>query len=190
MGEFVPCPREVPIQDNRRILFHNSEYDQPPAYSATPGYENASPPYQAYQPQNTGFPGQQGYYQQDYPPKSTPVQGQYNPYQGYPPQVQQTHNVTVIRSQPMPQTIVQGSPPPYNMALSIFACLCCFWPLGLVAIYQASQVKDVWYRRDVLAAESKSRSARTLSLAGIVIGIICIVVIVVLRIILINNAEN
>jgi len=64
-----------------------------------------------------------------------------------------------------------NSPPESYMALSICACLCCCWPLGLLAIIKSCQVNDAVNNGDLAAANEASKKARGLASCSIIIGV-------------------
>ncbi|XP_046858830.1 trafficking regulator of GLUT4 1-like [Xenia sp. Carnegie-2017] len=77
------------------------------------------------------------------------------------------------------------------MCLSIFACLCCFWPVGLCAIAKSKEVKTymiaLWvkmartladrgdYERARVAAKTAKLTAWVAMLFGVIFAIILIV---------------
>ena len=64
------------------------------------------------------------------------------------------------------------------MVLSFFALLLCV-PLGIVAIYKASEVDGYWNRGDRDKARTTSRSARNWAIVGIIVGILLIIAYIV-----------
>uniref|UniRef100_A0A0B7BB33 Uncharacterized protein n=2 Tax=Arion vulgaris TaxID=1028688 RepID=A0A0B7BB33_9EUPU len=58
-----------------------------------------------------------------------------------------------------------------NMGLALFACLCCFWPLGLIAIFKANDSQNSLARGDLEGAAARGREARNYSLWSIVVAI-------------------
>jgi len=112
-------------------------------------------------------------------------------YQGYSAghlasavNAQQTQQRSVVMTQHgrfAPVQIDDGILPPNYMSLSLFACLCCFFPLGLFAINKSSQVDDAVRRGDLVAAKKASQSARLLAGIAIVIGSVsCLFLVIVL----------
>ncbi|XP_053400083.1 proline-rich transmembrane protein 1-like isoform X2 [Mercenaria mercenaria] len=158
--------------------------------------------------QQSGYPQQQpGYppHQPGYPPQ----QPGYPPHQpGYPPQqpgyllqqpgylLQQTGfvqlpytntNTAVVVNQPLAGTaIVQPRTPDY-MVSSILACLCCFWPTGICAIYYANEANNLAGVGDYEGSRRMSDNARKLVITSVILGIIAITLSVVLRIVLFKN---
>ncbi len=59
-----------------------------------------------------------------------------------------------------------------NLALSIFSTVCCCQLLGIIAIINAVQVDGHCRRGDYAAAEKSANTAKTLSIVGIVGGLI------------------
>ena len=64
------------------------------------------------------------------------------------------------------------------LVLSFFALLLCV-PLGIVAIYKASEVDGYWNRGQKDLARATSRSARNWAIVGIIVGILLIVAYIV-----------
>ncbi|XP_060592299.1 proline-rich transmembrane protein 1-like [Ruditapes philippinarum] len=91
-------------------------------------------------------------------------------------------STVVVVTQPGYAGQVEAMPrPPDYICGSIFACLCCFWPIGLVAIYYAWRARKLAARGDMVGATSMANSARNLVITSIVIGIIWIVIVIVFR---------
>ncbi|CAF1409614.1 unnamed protein product [Adineta steineri] len=131
----------------------------PPAYTSygqfvppPAGYPQAGHPQMGYS--QAGHP-QAGYPQPGYPPVGYPQAG-------YP-------KVNQAQPQRMPNSMVfapnQGANVSDFMAWSIFNCLCCLWPLGLVAIFLSSMVMEKKKSNNVQGAKSLSTAT------GIVNGI-------------------
>ncbi|XP_048580929.1 proline-rich transmembrane protein 1 isoform X2 [Nematostella vectensis] len=103
------------------------------------------------------------------------------PYYG-PPATQQTF----VQQQPgvvvVQQPIGVVSPPDYQ-ALAWFACLCCCWPVGIVAIIKSNEVRNAMARGDYAAANAASSSARTLSMVSIGMGVAFMVLYLILLIV-------
>ncbi|KAK6172228.1 hypothetical protein SNE40_015938 [Patella caerulea] len=155
----VPAPQSNP----------NYGYDQPssnappPPYSPNAGYQ---PPYGpgAQVPYGPGNYVQYPQYNQQ------PQYGQYGPGQQAPTS---TNNVNVVVSnQPSPSAIIVTTAPRDYMSLSIFTCLCCFFPLGIAAIIYSMKSADASRNGDFIRATSEAATARNLSFAAIVVGII------------------
>lgn len=144
-------------------------YGQPPQ-----GY---GPPPQGYGPPQHGYgPPPQGY--------GPPPQGYGPPPQGYgpPPQGygQQPGYVgqQVIQQQPVPtnmMVVTQQQQPFTDLTVpAIFACICCFWPVGIFAIIFACNAKSAASSGNMDLAAEKSRTAKILILITVVLGILCI----------------
>ncbi|XP_045205368.2 proline-rich transmembrane protein 1-like [Mercenaria mercenaria] len=109
--------------------------------------------------------------------------GKYGPAQpGYGNSQQTTTAVVVTQPGYAGQVVTMPRPPDY-MAASIFACLCCFWPTGLCAIYYASQASNLAAEGDMAGATSMSNKARNLMIFSIVMGVIWITLVIVLRVV-------
>ncbi|XP_072046023.1 interferon-induced transmembrane protein 1-like [Amphiura filiformis] len=87
---------------------------------------------------------------------------------------------------PVPQTVIRTSmePPPTYMAWSIFNCLFCMWPLGLIAICKSSEVDDHLNNRNMVAAQAASATARTLNTVATIWGVLNLIGTIVAVIIL------
>ncbi|XP_045205366.1 proline-rich transmembrane protein 1-like isoform X2 [Mercenaria mercenaria] len=135
----------------------------------------------AYTTQGNAYPPQTG----AYPPQGGAYPAQ--PGHGY----SQHSTTAVVVTQPgyAGQVVAMPRPPDY-MAASIFACLCCFWPTGLCAIYYASQASKLAAEGDMAGATSMSNSARNLMISSIVIGVIWITLVIVLRAVVYSNTYN
>ncbi|CAF1048756.1 unnamed protein product [Adineta steineri] len=121
----------------------------PPAYTS----------YGQFVPPPAGYP-QAGHPQVGYPQAGYPQAGYAQA--GYP-------KVNQAQPQRMPNSMVfapnQGANVSDFMAWSIFNCLCCLWPLGLVAIFLSSMVMEKKKSNNVQGAKSLSTAT------GIVNGI-------------------
>ncbi|XP_070537656.1 proline-rich transmembrane protein 1-like isoform X1 [Ptychodera flava] len=110
------------------------------------------------------------YYPQHAPPvyqaPSPPVQIQPGPEQPYVAHVHQ------YDAQPM------QNPPNDYLVHSILACIFCCWPLGLVAIIKALDVRDAVLVGDRVRAERSSRIAKKFSIAALMGGIAIIALVV------------
>lgn len=62
--------------------------------------------------------------------------------------------------------------PPTNLGISILALILGCWPLGIVAIYFASQVKKLFLSGEFAKAIMYSERARNISIVSIAIGLI------------------
>ncbi|XP_032242907.1 proline-rich transmembrane protein 1 isoform X1 [Nematostella vectensis] len=154
---------------------------EPPTSTTDVGY--SQPP--------QGYPGVQTYPINNYPPPAYNAQGypgtpppavySQQPYYG-PPTTQQTF----VQQQPgvvvVQQPIGVVSPPDYQ-ALAWFACLCCCWPVGIVAIIKSNEVRNAMARGDYAAANAASSSARTLSMVSIGMGVAFMVLYLILLIV-------
>ena len=66
-------------------------------------------------------------------------------------------------------------PPSNNLALAIVSTLLCCWPLGIVAIYHASQVDRLWFLGDHQGSMDASEKAKKWSIATIIVGAVVVV---------------
>ncbi|KAA0706214.1 hypothetical protein E1301_Tti019733 [Triplophysa tibetana] len=69
------------------------------------------------------------------------------------------------------------------LAWSIFNTLCCCFPLGIAAIVFSCRADTAIKSGDTTKASDSSRTARNLNIAGMVIGIIFIIIIIVASVI-------
>jgi hypothetical protein len=65
------------------------------------------------------------------------------------------------------------------MTLSLFTCICCFWPLGIVALVFSFSARDSFDRGDNAAGENAARMAKLLSLVGIGVGVASIIIVII-----------
>jgi formate hydrogenlyase subunit 3/multisubunit Na+/H+ antiporter MnhD subunit len=61
------------------------------------------------------------------------------------------------------------------MVWSVLVTFACCLPLGAVAIYYSSQVNSRFNAGDIAGAEKASKNAKTCIIAGVILGIIAIV---------------
>ncbi|XP_045205345.2 uncharacterized protein LOC123557747 [Mercenaria mercenaria] len=86
---------------------------------------------------------------------------------------QSTH---VVSHQPHPvRTVVIQTRPPDYLVSSVWACLFCFFPTGLFAIYYASRANTLANEGHYEEARRKSIIARNLLISSFVLGCICII---------------
>ncbi|KAL2085393.1 hypothetical protein ACEWY4_018713 [Coilia grayii] len=71
---------------------------------------------------------------------------------------------------------------PSYLAWSIFNTFCCCLPLGIAAIIYSSRVNSANQAGDRARAESASNTTKKLNIAGLVCGIILIIVVILLRV--------
>lgn len=132
-------------------------YDQPPSYF-TVNAENGDrdTPYTLYGEHNIPT---------DYQLTASHLQGYEQPY------VQS--NTTVVVNQPAGgcNRIVLGRPLDY-MKISIFACIFCFWPTAIFAIFFASEARRLADAGDWDNARILSNRARYLVASSIILGIV------------------
>ncbi|WAQ99385.1 PRT1B-like protein [Mya arenaria] len=176
----------------------STPYGQPgqPPYGqpGLPPYgQPGQPPY--------GKPGQPPYGQPGQPPYGQPCQPQYGPpagqpaygnpgygqpQQGYPPPAYgqpQYGGQQVIVTQPggAPGAVYVQPRPTNYMIPSILACLFCFCPTGLCAIYYAHKANQSADDGDLPHSNQLARSARNLIIASVVVFMCWLALVVVLR---------
>jgi uncharacterized membrane protein YciS (DUF1049 family) len=176
MAEKIELNSDVEGRENRAFGFPDGKEALPP-YTGQAAYAGQSP--YAGQP---AYAGQPPYAGQQYYPGQPPYAGSAYPAAQYGQQSQQsTSNVVVTQPQYAPGTVVATTIPD-NMGLAVFACLCCFWPLGLFAICRASESQNAMARGDIQGAAKNARDARVFSLISIGIGIALIIVIIIIAV--------
>lgn len=167
--------------DSQSTTNNKADDGSPPAYSYP---VDAPPPY----PQQSGYPGQPVHQvQPGYPdPPGYPGQPGYHAPPGYPGQpmhhAASMGGFMVSTAQPGPAYMVhplpQATPPDYQ-GLAWFACLCCCWPLGIVAILKSNEVRNSIARGDYNSATIASNSARNFAYMAIGLGIAFLVMYII-----------
>jgi hypothetical protein len=76
-----------------------------------------------------------------------------------------------MQKQPEAQNIPRQCPNNYR-AVSIFACLFCFWPTAIAALVYSSQVEDCYRSGDYEGAVKASRNAVLWAKISIILGIV------------------
>lgn len=71
----------------------------------------------------------------------------------------------------MPQTVQLTTAPKDHSMLAWFACLCCFCPVGIMAVIKSNQVQSHLDRGDVNSARIASAEAKKYALIAVCIGI-------------------
>ncbi|KAH3867597.1 uncharacterized protein LOC127867578 [Dreissena polymorpha] len=109
------------------------------------------------------------------------------------------HNVlyetqrTAVNQQPWHEChVIPARPEDYTVA-AVLACIFCFTPVGLLAIFNAMQSKTMANIGQYREAERHSRLAKRLAIASLAIGItlLCMYVVVIVRaVIVIGDAVN
>ncbi|WAQ94512.1 PRRT1-like protein [Mya arenaria] len=146
-------------------LYPDGDYKQPD--QAPPGYTQG-PPAPGYGPPPPGYPQPGGY---GYPAAPPPGYG----YGAAPPiQVVSRDAAAHVL---VPQTT--GPPPTDYSTQAWIACLCCFWPTGLLAIMKANESRNARARGDMVGAQMASDSARTFVRISWAAGILSIIASVV-----------
>ncbi|XP_028402653.1 putative transmembrane protein DDB_G0267530 [Dendronephthya gigantea] len=156
---------------------------QPQGQGYQPQGQGYQPQGQGYQPQGQGYqPQGQGYQPQEqgYQFKGQGYQHQVNTQEpgGYTSQNINSTTVHVTQN-PQPQ-IATGVPPVVNthLILSIIACVCFSPPIGIFAILKSSEAQRRYMVGDYVGAVASARSARNLSIAAIICGLIIVIIIV------------
>ncbi|XP_060561591.1 proline-rich transmembrane protein 1-like [Ruditapes philippinarum] len=127
----------------------NKGYDQGPP----PGY-NQGQPAGGYQGQPTGgYQGQPGY--------------------GQPPAT------VVVTTQPVAGVVTVGTRPPDYLIPSILACLCCFWPTGIFAIYYALRTNTLVGEGNQTGAFAAAKTAKTLTIVSVIVGLVWILICII-----------
>lgn len=75
------------------------------------------------------------------------------------------------------KTNANGIPPKTWLVESILVTIFCCQISGIISIIYASRVESTFYRGDIVGAESASRTAKTLVLVSIALGVLGIVAI-------------
>uniref|UniRef100_A0A0B7BBM9 Proline-rich transmembrane protein 1 n=1 Tax=Arion vulgaris TaxID=1028688 RepID=A0A0B7BBM9_9EUPU len=159
------------------VYYLESSHPAPP-YTEAPPYPNASNSGAPY----TGAPYTGAPYK-NAPYTFTPQAEA--PHAGAP--FSQYTSTAVLVQQPRQTTTVIVRETQSYMGLAVFACLCCFWPLGLVAIFRANASQNSLAMGDYEGAANKGREARTYSLISIVLGIVLLAIIVGIQVAAING---
>lgn len=68
---------------------------------------------------------------------------------------------------------------PSHLGFSIFNTLCCCLPLGIAAIVYSCRVDNANTIGDAARAVEASRTAKNLNIAGVVIGLILLIIMIV-----------
>ncbi|XP_015761669.1 PREDICTED: proline-rich transmembrane protein 1-like isoform X1 [Acropora digitifera] len=94
----------------------------------------------------------------------------------YPQQLfyQGTPGGLVVTGQPgntmMPLSSQDTTMPEDHSILAWFACLCCFWPVGIIAVLKSTQVQSHLARGDVNSARIASADAKKYARIAVCIG--------------------
>lgn len=78
--------------------------------------------------------------------------------------------------QQLPVSAFQQTEVKDYLCQSIFTCLCCFWPLGIVAIIFSCMTRSATRRNDQLEASRMSSLAKSFALAALLVGIVCLLI--------------
>lgn len=90
------------------------------------------------------------------------------------------NNTTVVVSQPSPCFVMGINRPADYTVSSVLACLFCFWPTGIFAIYFAIQANSLADVGDWPNARIMANRARSLVISSIILGIVALAVVPVI----------
>ena len=111
-----------------------------------------------------------------------PYQTEEIPQQGNAPQQQYpqpgAQQVVVVQQQ------FQATPTS-NQILAWISCLCCFCPLGIVAVYKSMQSDTCAGNGDMEGARSNGESAKKWAIAAIITQIVLVIAIIIIHFIVI-----
>ncbi|KAH3831215.1 proline-rich transmembrane protein 1-like isoform X3 [Dreissena polymorpha] len=130
------------------------------------------------QPPQAGYPGP--------PPPGFPQPPPgYGQQYWYPPPQQNfsamsSNQTVVVTNQPTGGNFAVVARPRDLMVASVLACIFCFWPTGLFAIYFALQANTAVARGDMDNASRYSTMARKLMISSICVGVACIPLVITL----------
>ncbi|XP_065664931.1 synapse differentiation-inducing gene protein 1-like [Hydra vulgaris] len=88
---------------------------------------------------------------------------------------------------PLNQPFINIQPQPYvpnpstYKFLAWFSCLCCFWPLGIPAVYYSRKTKTAISERRFRDATLASESARTFATKSIITGTILTLIFILVK---------
>ncbi|XP_062516011.1 synapse differentiation-inducing gene protein 1-like [Corticium candelabrum] len=91
-----------------------------------------------------------------------------------------------------PTTVVHVvvEPPRDFLVLSIFMLVCCFFPLGIFAIYMSLQVQKRVSQGDIASARKASVYALVISIVGITIGVLIYIGVIIFIVIVFLYAKS
>ncbi|KAM5132234.1 synapse differentiation-inducing gene protein 1-like [Mantella aurantiaca] len=101
-----------------------------------------------------------------YPPLNPPQ----DPYIPPPPMYYEAPPPVVVTTQPAFVMVPQPTHKDY-LGLSIMNMICCCFPLGIAALIFSIQTRDAVSRQDAASAAANSRTAFTLNMVALGIGI-------------------
>ncbi|CAN0195408.1 unnamed protein product [Ectocarpus sp. 4 AP-2014] len=109
------------------------------------------------------------------------VQANMYPVGGVQPAVAQSVGVApAVQVQPVqPGQPQQGQTAPNHVILAWFSCLCCCWPIGLVAIYHSCNVDSQLAHGDFQGAILSSHNAEKASKVAIGVGVVFIIIAII-----------
>merc|ERR1712179_482603 len=96
------------------------------------------------------------------------------------------NNVHVTQVGMVGGPVYQTAPADYTTQ-ALVACLCCFWPTGIIAIMKASESRDALARGDMMRAQTAANSARTMIRISWILGLSSLVFLGILVGVLVNQ---
>ncbi|XP_038052855.1 proline-rich transmembrane protein 1-like [Patiria miniata] len=100
-----------------------------------------------------------------------------------PPRYNPTYPPGHTAVAPQPQTIISTytavCQPNDYFGLALFVTILCCLPLGVVGLIKSNDVRNRFRFGDIAGAEQASREAKTFSLAGLIIGIVALVLAII-----------
>ncbi|XP_045205353.2 synapse differentiation-inducing gene protein 1-like isoform X1 [Mercenaria mercenaria] len=93
-------------------------------------------------------------------------------------------------NQPQVTTVILQSTHPDYMVVSLFACIFCFWPTGVCALYYANEANNLAEGGDYEGARRMSIKARNRMITSVVIGIILMSVMAYPAVVAYNNLHE
>ncbi|XP_025084740.1 proline-rich transmembrane protein 1-like isoform X3 [Pomacea canaliculata] len=135
---------------------------------------------------NPGFAGNSFGYPSSYPPQQGYGEG-YAAQPGYQPTQQdyKSNQPTVVEMTSDRRSRRKQFQDP--LCLAIFTTICCFWPIGIFAIFRASEARTAQATGYFEPAQTLSRESRRLSLIGIGIGCIGIIITIIVTVLVVNK---
>ena len=73
------------------------------------------------------------------------------------------------------------------LAYAIFTCLCCFWPLGIVALIRSIQCRSAISHGNMVEAQRMSKQTKGFAHAALICGIIFTIIYIILRVVVVQG---